>query len=247
MPRPRYGHRVVRIEGQRLVVVGEREIELAGLAVDQAAVAVGLGVVRIEADRLVEIGERLVVAAGLAVHRAAHVVGLRIVRIALHHAAQRGDVGGRGGELIVLDLGGRRAGDGLAAGERCARASKRKRDDPARAALRRRHLAFDQSKVPPRPVATRLFTKGMRRTFDDSPGSKNAKARAGLERRPAPWTNDEKRARLAPETAAAAKSAAAAEAAASGRAATPARPPPARRGRRARRPVRQPGSSASSE
>ena len=53
------GRRVGGVDRQRLVVVGKRQIELAGLAVEQAAIGIGLRVIGIEADRLVEIGERV--------------------------------------------------------------------------------------------------------------------------------------------------------------------------------------------
>ena len=123
------GGRIVRVERERLVVVGERQVELIGFAVDQPAVGVGLRVFRIDADRLVEIGERLGVAAGFAEHRAAHVVGLRVLRIALHHLGQRGDIGGRGGKHRVLAF--RAEGGGADAGK--ARASaERERDERER-------------------------------------------------------------------------------------------------------------------
>ena len=55
------GRRIRAIDRQRLVVIGERQIELTGLPIEQRPVGVGLRVIGIETDRLVEIGQRLLV------------------------------------------------------------------------------------------------------------------------------------------------------------------------------------------
>ena len=193
---------VILVERDRLVVVGDCQIELAGLAFDQSAIAIGLRVVRIEAHGLVEIGQRLVVASGLAEHRAAHVVGLRVVGIALDDAAQRGQVGRGGGELVALTFAGwadaaRAAAEPGDAGRAATAKGRGQGDDHGHpAAPKSNRVGSKQNWVfrPPRhrprlhsvepmPIAaigTLLFTERIRRTFDDSAGSKNAIARAAV-------------------------------------------------------------------
>ena len=95
LPAPEIGQRIILIERERLVVVGEREVVLAHLAVHLAAVGISLRVIRIDPDRAVEIGKRFLIAAGAAEHAAAHVIGLRVVRIALHDFGKRRNVGRR--------------------------------------------------------------------------------------------------------------------------------------------------------
>ena len=46
--------RVAAVDGERLVVIGERQVEFAGPLIKQRAIGVGLGVVGVEADPLVE-------------------------------------------------------------------------------------------------------------------------------------------------------------------------------------------------
>ena len=84
------GRRVRWIDGQRLVRIGKRLIELLDPAVHKRAIGIGLRVIGIEADGLVKIGERLVVVPGFAIDRAAYVIGLRIVRMRRDDFAERG-------------------------------------------------------------------------------------------------------------------------------------------------------------
>ena len=50
------GGHIAAVNGERLVVVGERQIGFAGPPIEERAVGVGLGVVAVKADRLVEVG-----------------------------------------------------------------------------------------------------------------------------------------------------------------------------------------------
>src|SRR5262249_55277470 len=84
------GKRVVRIESDRLVVIGNRSIVLAFFRISDAPVAKGKRVVRIESDRLVIIGNRSIVIAFVRISDASVVEGIR-VGIESDRLAEQGD------------------------------------------------------------------------------------------------------------------------------------------------------------
>ena len=55
------------------------------MAIDHAAIGIGLSIVGIKTDRRVEIGQCLRKAPGASEHGCAHVIGLRVVGVALDH------------------------------------------------------------------------------------------------------------------------------------------------------------------